>query len=107
MPRASPAAKTPQDELTATVFEVIQSLPQQRKANFLLDTSLNLIENGEYGPQVENYLDVYLRTPNLPKDDVAKALLARGAARRAAGEASPQAVVFSLSNLFDEPETNG
>jgi hypothetical protein len=39
-----------------------------------------------YGSQVENYLDVYLRTPNLPKEDIARALLARGAARRAAGE---------------------
>lgn len=39
-----------------------------------------------YGEQVENYLEVYLRTPGLSKDNVAKALLARGNARKAAGE---------------------
>ena len=39
-----------------------------------------------YGEQVENYLEVYLRTPGLPKEDVAKALLARGNARKLAGE---------------------
>lgn len=35
---------------------------------------------------MENFLDVYLRTPDLPKHDQAKALLARGKARKAAGE---------------------
>jgi hypothetical protein len=39
-----------------------------------------------YGVEVENYLEVYLRTPNLPKEDVARALLARSNARKAAGE---------------------
>lgn len=33
---------------------------------------------------VENYLDVYLRIPDLPKDDIAKALVARGRARKGA-----------------------
>ena len=31
-----------------------------------------------YGEEVERYFDFYLRTPALPKEDVAKALLARG-----------------------------
>ena len=39
-----------------------------------------------YGDEVENYLDVYLRTPGLEKKDVARALLARGNARKTAGE---------------------
>ena len=39
-----------------------------------------------YGNVVEDYLDVYLRTPNLPKDDIARALVARGRARRGAGQ---------------------
>lgn len=39
-----------------------------------------------YGDEVENYLDVYLRTPGLEKQDVARALLARGNARKMAGE---------------------
>lgn len=34
---------------------------------------------------MEHFLDVYLRTPDLPKHDVARALLARGNARKAAG----------------------
>ncbi|KAJ7264050.1 hypothetical protein B0H12DRAFT_272542 [Mycena haematopus] len=75
-----------QDELTATVFGAVQSLSNTRKANLLLDTSLALIAAGQYGPEVENYLEVYLRTPDLPRNDVVKALLARGNARKAAGE---------------------
>ena len=39
-----------------------------------------------YGDSVEEYLDVYLRTPDLPKDDVARALVARGRARKGAGQ---------------------
>ena len=35
---------------------------------------------------MENYLDVYLKTPGLPKEDMAKALLARGNARKLSGE---------------------
>ncbi|KAH9851278.1 hypothetical protein C2E23DRAFT_831875 [Lenzites betulinus] len=75
-----------QDELTATVFGAVESLTQVRKANFLLETSLALIESGRYGEEVENYLDVYLRTPGLEKKDVARALLARGHARKTAGD---------------------
>ncbi|ESK82186.1 hypothetical protein Moror_14458 [Moniliophthora roreri MCA 2997] len=75
-----------QDELTSTVFDAVQLLPSTKKANFLLDTALALIEAGQYGPQVENYFDVYLRTPNLDKADIARALLARGNARKASGE---------------------
>ncbi|CDO77493.1 hypothetical protein BN946_scf184902.g27 [Trametes cinnabarina] len=74
------------DELTATVFGAVESLSQVRKAHFLLETSLALIESGRYGDEVENYLDVYLRTPGLDKRDVARALLARGNARKTAGE---------------------
>ncbi|KAG7441240.1 uncharacterized protein BT62DRAFT_908730 [Guyanagaster necrorhizus] len=76
----------PQDELTSTVFGAIQALPASRKASFLLDTSLALIESGQYGDDVENYLEVYLKTPNLPREDVARALLARGKARKLAGD---------------------
>ena len=39
-----------------------------------------------YGDEVENYIEVYLRTPGLEKKDVARALLARGIARKMAGE---------------------
>ncbi|KAF8056039.1 hypothetical protein FPV67DRAFT_1534918 [Lyophyllum atratum] len=76
----------PPDELTTTVYDALHSLSQHNKANFLLDTSLALIQAGRYGPEVENYLEVYLKTPNLPKADVARALLARGNARKCGGE---------------------
>ena len=67
------------DELTSTVFGAIQQLNQHRKATFLLDTALALIDAGQwvvvaaildpdlyhflfrYGAEVENYLEVYLR----------------------------------------------
>ncbi|KAI0742948.1 hypothetical protein C8Q80DRAFT_943720 [Daedaleopsis nitida] len=75
-----------QDELTQTVFGAVESLSQVRKAGFLLETSLALIEGGRYGDEVENYLEVYLRTPGLERQDVARALLARGNARKMAGE---------------------
>ncbi|KAJ7607504.1 hypothetical protein FB45DRAFT_993876 [Roridomyces roridus] len=75
-----------QDELTATVFGAVQSLSHLHKANLLLDTALALINAGQYGTQVENYIEVYLRTPDLPRNDVVKALLARGNARKAGGE---------------------
>jgi hypothetical protein len=39
-----------------------------------------------YGDDVERYLDVYLKTPNLPRTKVAKALLARANARKACGD---------------------
>ncbi|KAL0952649.1 hypothetical protein HGRIS_006893 [Hohenbuehelia grisea] len=83
---SSMSLPNPQDELTSTVFGAIHSLPQARKANFLLETSLAMIQAGEYGPEVENYLEVYLRTPNLSRDNITKALLARGNARQASGE---------------------
>ncbi|KAF9262077.1 hypothetical protein L218DRAFT_945606 [Marasmius fiardii PR-910] len=84
-PSPSPQIQT-QDELTTTVFDAVQSLPPEKKANFLLNTALALIDEGQYGDQVENFLEVYLKTPNLDKADVARALLARGNARRASGE---------------------
>ncbi|KAH9953480.1 hypothetical protein BC827DRAFT_1146062 [Russula dissimulans] len=74
------------DELTATVISVVESLSGHQKAKFLLDHSLTLLEAGQYGSVVEDYLDVYLRTPGLPKDDLAKALIARGRARRGAAQ---------------------
>ncbi|KAF8962211.1 hypothetical protein BDZ97DRAFT_1130863 [Flammula alnicola] len=76
----------PQDELTSTVCGAVQQLTQHRKANFLLDTALALIDAGQYGPDVENYLEVYLRTPGLSREDLARALLARGNARKQGGE---------------------
>ncbi|RDB17685.1 hypothetical protein Hypma_001198 [Hypsizygus marmoreus] len=76
----------PPDELTTTVYDALNSLSQIHKANFLLDTALALIQAGKYGAEVENYLEVYLRTPNLPKEDIARALLARGNARKSGGE---------------------
>ncbi|KAG6864419.1 hypothetical protein C0991_009632 [Blastosporella zonata] len=76
----------PPDELTTTVFDALHTLSQHNKANFLLDTSLALIQAGRYGPEVENYLEVYLKTPNLPNVDIARALLARGNARKAGGD---------------------
>lgn len=42
------ATSVPQDELTSTVFDAVQSLNQSRKADFLLDTSLALIEAGRW-----------------------------------------------------------
>lgn len=99
------------DELTSTVCGAIQQLNQHRKAKFLLDTALALIEAGQwvkrptslslsplfrffqiqiyfrrYGAQVENYLEVYLKTPGLSKSEITKALLARGTARKRGGE---------------------
>ncbi|KAJ6578735.1 hypothetical protein DFH09DRAFT_346889 [Mycena vulgaris] len=75
-----------QDELTATVFGAVQSLSNTRKANLLLDTALSLINAGQYGAEVENYMEVYLRTPDLARNDVVRALLARGNARKSSGE---------------------
>jgi hypothetical protein len=39
-----------------------------------------------YGAKVEDFLEVYLKTPGLPQEDVTRALLARSTARRAAAE---------------------
>jgi hypothetical protein len=93
------------DELTSTAFQAVQSLPATRKANLLLDTSVALIEAGEcvslmlprhyrcnyqrtsrYGDKVENFLDVYMRAPHLPKHDLVQALRIRGSARQVAGD---------------------
>ncbi|KAH9476900.1 hypothetical protein JR316_0010816 [Psilocybe cubensis] len=76
----------PRDELTSTVCNAVQQLTRNRKANFLLDTALALIEAGQYGADVENYLEVYLKTPGLSKEDITRALLARGNARKRGGE---------------------
>ena len=47
---------------------------------------LNLVGSIRYGTEVENYLEVYLKTPGLSKLDIARALLARGNARKMGGE---------------------
>ena len=39
-----------------------------------------------YGARVEDFLEVYLKTPGLPQEDMTRALLARSTARRAAAE---------------------
>lgn len=39
-----------------------------------------------YGDKVERYMDVFLRTPGISNDDIARAQLARGNARRIAAE---------------------
>jgi hypothetical protein len=46
----------------------------------------SLSTHWRYGHIVDEYLDVYLRTPDLPKDDTARALVARGRARKSAGQ---------------------
>jgi len=56
-----------------------------------------------YGPEVESYLEVYLKTPGLSKEDIAKALLARGNARKQGGEkllAMAQQGMFVFYVLF-------
>ncbi|KIY63496.1 hypothetical protein CYLTODRAFT_403166 [Cylindrobasidium torrendii FP15055 ss-10] len=78
---------TDANELSSTVFGAIQSLPVSKQADLLLETALNLIDQGRYGEDVENYFQVYLKTPSLPMADVTRALVARGTARKAAGEA--------------------
>ncbi|KAF9449680.1 hypothetical protein P691DRAFT_790625 [Macrolepiota fuliginosa MF-IS2] len=64
----------------------LTALDPARKAEFLLDTALALIDAGKYGDDVERFLDVYLKTPNLPRTSIAKALLARANARKASGD---------------------
>jgi len=87
-PLLSPSSlrKMSTDELTATAISALSSLSTSQKAEFLLNIALSLISAGEYGAEVERYLDVYLRTPNLPKESVAKALLARADARKRSAE---------------------
>jgi hypothetical protein len=91
------------DKLTTTVIEAVESLSESHKAKLLLKISLDLIESGQYvaaalsfvrffmwvrryNTDVEKYLEVYLRTPDIPKEDVVKALLARGNARTRAAD---------------------
>ncbi|KAI0085541.1 hypothetical protein BDY19DRAFT_1094676 [Irpex rosettiformis] len=74
------------DDLSTAVFGVVQGLSPMRKANFLLEHAMALVETGQYDEKVESYFDVYLRTPGLPASDISRALLARGNARRVAGE---------------------
>lgn len=44
----TPQQQQQQDELTTTVFGAVEGLSQVRKAGFLLETSLALIESGRY-----------------------------------------------------------
>lgn len=46
----------------------------------------NLSHFIRYGVEVENYLEVYLKTPGLSKSEITKALLARATARKQGGE---------------------
>lgn len=39
-------SKSNDEELTATVFSALHALTQQHKANFLLETALEMINNG-------------------------------------------------------------
>ncbi|EJD04432.1 uncharacterized protein FOMMEDRAFT_82069 [Fomitiporia mediterranea MF3/22] len=80
---ASPA---PQDDLTPAVFDAVQQMNTAQKAALLLNTSLAMIEAGQYGEKVERYLDVFLRTPCISDEDISRAQLARGNARRLAAE---------------------
>ncbi|KAF8626672.1 hypothetical protein AX15_004763 [Amanita polypyramis BW_CC] len=74
------------DELTSTVCAAVRSLTPAQKASFLLTTALSLIQEGQYGQEVENFLDICLKTPTLPKSDIIRALLARGNARQQCAE---------------------
>jgi len=53
-----------------------------------------------YGQDVENYLEVYLRTPGLAKEDITKALLARGNARKRGGEKLLTKAREGISKIF-------
>ncbi|KAF8510457.1 hypothetical protein BU17DRAFT_77677 [Hysterangium stoloniferum] len=74
------------DELTRTVLLAAQNLSTMQKADFLLQTSLTMIESGRYGDEVERYLEVFLATPGIHSDQISKALFARGSARRIAAD---------------------
>jgi hypothetical protein len=52
----------------------------------IIPCQVELLVSCRYGNAVEDYLNVYLRTPDLPKDDIARALVARGRARKGAGQ---------------------
>jgi len=52
---------------------------------------------------VENYLEVYLRTPGLAKEDISKALLARGNARKEGGERLLEKAHEGISALLASP----
>lgn len=74
------------DELTNAVLTALGALPPSHKASFLLSTALSLINSGKYGEDVEKYLEVYLKTPGLAKEDVKRVLIERGKARKQGGE---------------------
>ncbi|KAN0142176.1 hypothetical protein V8E53_000638 [Lactarius tabidus] len=61
------------DELTATVFSIVGSFTRLQKAKLILDHCHALLEARRYSPVVTEYLDIYLRTPDLPEDDAATA----------------------------------
>jgi hypothetical protein len=70
-PMSSKASDTgDRDELTSTAFEAVQSLSATRKASLLLDTSLSLIEAGQYVVIYHNFLSKLF----LPGDCVDMAL---------------------------------
>ncbi|KIJ41064.1 hypothetical protein M422DRAFT_172759 [Sphaerobolus stellatus SS14] len=74
------------EELTRTALQAVQNLSITQKADFLLQTALNMIESGRYGEEVERYLEVFLATPGISQEQVTSALIARGNARRIAAD---------------------
>jgi len=72
--------------LDIVCFRAMQALPGASKAALLLNSARTLIDAGHYGEEVESYFDALLRMPGLAREQMTSALLARGAARRAAGE---------------------
>jgi len=91
------------EELTKTVLQAAQNLSVIQKADFLLQTSLSMIDSGRYveldigrqsvilivcryGEDVEHYLEVFLATPGISQEQISKALIARGSARRIAAD---------------------
>ncbi|KAL5518533.1 hypothetical protein ACEPAH_215 [Sanghuangporus vaninii] len=90
MPRPPPdrtmASPVPQDILTSTVFDAVEAMTTEQKAALLLNTSLAMIQAGQYGEKVERYLEVYLQTPGISNEDIGRAQFARANARRTAAE---------------------
>ena len=74
------------NELDAACFRAVQALPGTSKAQLLLNSALAMIDAGQYGDEVESYFEILLRMSDLPKEHMTKALIARGTARRQAGE---------------------
>jgi len=72
--------------LTNTVLQAAKKLSVTQKADFLLQTALSMIEGGRYGEEVEHYLEVFLATPGISQEQISRALIGRGSARRKAAD---------------------